>query len=391
MNSLSRGERGVVAVIGFIFIFGILVVSFSIYQASVIPDQNEEVEFDHFLSLGENMVELHQTVHRTRYENTATTDIDIRDQYPTRVLGVNPGPFTTDVYFGSSGELVIRNFEVVSDGNEQKYWTSQSELIMPTSALFVEPDYNVLQSETYYVYDNQIVSTQYEEQTVANKESTDPIQDNKIDVQTLTGDISNQYSGVQQLEVESISSSEDSLYITGDSANPIVLETNTALSETIWNSILEPQSSDHIQSVSVNNRVLTVKLDPSETYSVDAHLSSINPTDSTRSIGDPSYILSDSGNTVLSNQPMRVQVKDSLGNGVSGATVDVTSDPQNCISDESKITNRDGYVSFRCSLSDGSDSASVEFSINSQNNDYEDVSFNVSSINPESDSEDEDN
>ena len=54
-TSFRDDTREVSQVIGAVFIFGILVVAFSGYQAFVIPNQNAETEFNHYGDVKDDM------------------------------------------------------------------------------------------------------------------------------------------------------------------------------------------------------------------------------------------------------------------------------------------------------------------------------------------------
>ena len=57
-DRISGEDQAVSTVIGFVLIFGILVVSFSVYQATVVPQQNEDVEFEQQQSVQSDLIEL---------------------------------------------------------------------------------------------------------------------------------------------------------------------------------------------------------------------------------------------------------------------------------------------------------------------------------------------
>ncbi len=91
--SLRSDTRAVAPVLGAVLLFGIAVVAFSGYQATVVPNQNAEVEYNHFQEVKDQMVALQAiaTDSATTGLDRMTT-IDPGTEYPSRVLGINPPP-----------------------------------------------------------------------------------------------------------------------------------------------------------------------------------------------------------------------------------------------------------------------------------------------------------
>jgi hypothetical protein len=79
--SLQNDTRAVSSVIGFILLFGILVIAFVGYQAQVVPQQNAETEFEHFQENRNELIDL-----RSAILTAGTSD---RPQFPTIKLGTN--------------------------------------------------------------------------------------------------------------------------------------------------------------------------------------------------------------------------------------------------------------------------------------------------------------
>ena len=55
-------ERAQSTLVGFILLFGILTIAFSSYQAVVVPNQNAEVEFNHFQDIQDDFTEFRSTL-----------------------------------------------------------------------------------------------------------------------------------------------------------------------------------------------------------------------------------------------------------------------------------------------------------------------------------------
>lgn len=375
----SESDRGQSVVIGSVLMFGILIIALSMYQATGVPQQNQEVEFQHYTELRSDMITYSSTVDQTKSLETASTTITTSRPYPTRLVTVNPPPFTTRIEIGENNPTTITNFNVRSTGNEADYWSQQNEISIATSPVTAEPDYNVWQDSNPFVYENQVLYMQTDQLEPVVLDSTPPINDNTIELHGYTGELTQPTSSEKQIKVQQISSSRNVLYITGENNNtPIQLQLSTQIPEVTWRQILDVQNNDSIQSVDYdqNSSTLTIELDPSQTYILENHLSATNPSESTEAVSNPEYITSVSGEGVLSRQSIVLSVHDQLGNKTDGAVVTVSDDPNGCVSFNQKRTNDSGEVTFTC---DTTQNTEVTFSINDGSESYETVTVRVRS------------
>jgi len=157
VNMDFRGNTRAQAIqIGAVLLFGILVISFSIYQAFVIPGQNERVEFNHFVSVQDDMVQLRNAV--IRASNTArSVPISVRlgTSYPARLVAAQP--------VGASGALQTASVGTMSQIAISGAGVSMSDvcgLDSPTSGTVVyQPGYEYFRSVTNVTYENTVTYT----------------------------------------------------------------------------------------------------------------------------------------------------------------------------------------------------------------------------------------
>lgn len=377
-RSKAPADYGQSVVIGSVLMFGILIIALSIYQASVVPQQNQEVEFQHYTELRSDMTTYNTAIHQSKTLETTSTTITVSTPYPTRLVTVNPPPFTTSLSTSDNTSSTISNFEVQSTGNESDYWSQQSQLTIPTSTVNARPDYNMFQNSNPIIYENQVtyIPTEQLEPVITN--SRPLVEGRTIEIHGYTGNISSPTSSEQQITVEQVSSSRDVLYITGsDSTTPIQLQIETQIPEITWRNILDVASNNNIESTDYNQSsdILTIELDGSETYVVEAYLSATNPSESIKSTSEPEYIQNLTGDTVVSGQSIILSAHDELGNTTPGSVVTVTDDPSNCLSFTEKRTNNLGEVTFTCQTTQDT---SVSFHINQGAESYETITVDVS-------------
>jgi len=84
-------DRAQAIQVGAVLIFGILILMFSFYQAFVVPNQNEEVDFNHHQDVERDMVEVRAAIlqAKTTGEDRFAT-VKLGTEYPSRIIARNP-------------------------------------------------------------------------------------------------------------------------------------------------------------------------------------------------------------------------------------------------------------------------------------------------------------
>jgi hypothetical protein len=178
-------ERGQPVQIGFILLFGILVLAFSSYQAFVVPQQNAEVEFTHSQTVQDEFSELQSTVvNAVGNDDDRSIGISLGVQYPSRLVALNPPPATgsiettepRDVEIAGTTDPVCR-----ADGGTA---TSQS--------LVYTPGYNEYREAESTIYENTFVTRTFQDGAVYGDQQLVKTVDSgpdKIDLLLLNGSV----------------------------------------------------------------------------------------------------------------------------------------------------------------------------------------------------------
>ena len=92
----SDDDRAVSPVVGFVLIFALVMIVFTIYQSSVVPAQNRAVEFEHSRTVESQLEQLSAAVVNTATApagvgTTRRTTVELGVRYPTRPFAVDPG------------------------------------------------------------------------------------------------------------------------------------------------------------------------------------------------------------------------------------------------------------------------------------------------------------
>lgn len=193
-------ERGQPVQIGFILLFGILVLSFATYQGYVVPNQNAEIEFNHFGTVEDQFTKFHSDLVNSvggGGERSGTFSLGV--QYPARLLALNPPPVsgtlrTTDPGLVSIGDAGISAGDICrsSPGN------------VTTKSVVYEPEYNEFGNAESITYENTVIRKSFSEGNVTgdqhlvkNPENGDP----RIDLLLLTGSVPESATGTVAVNI----------------------------------------------------------------------------------------------------------------------------------------------------------------------------------------------
>ena len=136
--TFGADKRAQSTLVGFILLFGILVIAFSSYQAFVVPNQNAEVEFNHNQQVQTDMQELRNSlldvrsverINEGEYEVISEhrpARVRLGTQYPARLIALNP-PAPTGTLTTEEPETNVR-LENAEPENPENFVVSEEEL-----------------------------------------------------------------------------------------------------------------------------------------------------------------------------------------------------------------------------------------------------------------------
>ena len=91
--SFSRDRRGQSVVVGTVILFGFLILAISLYQVQIVPQENAQVEFEHFQEVRNDMIDLRAGILNPGTPGTNTTQyqtVQLGTTYPPRLFAINP-------------------------------------------------------------------------------------------------------------------------------------------------------------------------------------------------------------------------------------------------------------------------------------------------------------
>jgi len=185
-------ERGQSVVIGSLLVFTILVLSFSGYQAFVVPEQNAEIEADHHRTVEDQFAELRtNVVNAVEGDATRSTAIDLGATYPSRAVALNPPPAT-----GRLDTKVAGAVEVTEGGTPEEICSDGATPM--TRSLVYTSGYNEYRPPQSIGYENRVVSRDYRAGTLFDQRLVDS---GTISLYLLTGEVDANGVDTYSLEV----------------------------------------------------------------------------------------------------------------------------------------------------------------------------------------------
>ncbi|WP_241431560.1 PKD domain-containing protein [Halorubrum distributum] len=139
----SRDRRGQSVVVGTVILFGFLILALSLYQVQIVPQENAEVEFQHFEEVRNDLVDLRAGILTAGQADTPQfKSVELGTNYPTRLFAINPPPPTGTLQTSDAYNVTITN------GTET--------VTIPSRFLSYTPGYNEL-SRTPTRYDGSVL------------------------------------------------------------------------------------------------------------------------------------------------------------------------------------------------------------------------------------------
>ena len=278
-------ERAQSTLVGFILLFGILVIAFSSYQAVVVPNQNAEVEFNHNQDVQTDMQELRNSLVDVRsverieegeYEIVSEhrpARVRLGTQYPARLIALNPPAPTGTLETEKPGENVrLERAEVV---DPSAYYDDPEGVIedfgqtgFETRFLTYSPGYNEYRNAPETVFEHSLLYNEFR-----NEDERLELQDqqlitdrseggSRLNIILFSGDISRASAQSITVDPETVDGPTAPIRITGEGGEDITLTLPTNAPD-LWEERLEEQPNVDIETP---GNTVEITLDGDETH-----------------------------------------------------------------------------------------------------------------------------
>lgn len=225
-------DRGQAVQVGAVLLLAIVVVALSLYQATVVPNQNERIEYADYRDATGDVADLRDAVLRAATDGDQVgVTMRTGTQYPNRVLFVNPPTAAGTMRTTDAGTVRLSGVVATdSEGrNVRAFWDGTERTFESRNVVF-DPDYNVFeatpvritQGYTYRAYSPPVSVTP---QTL--------VQGNRISLISTVGEVGT--SGYRtSLTTDPVSPQSRTVSITGEGGDPFSITVVSDLPPSVW-------------------------------------------------------------------------------------------------------------------------------------------------------------
>lgn len=332
-------DRGVSELAGAILIFAAIIITLSVYQATVVPIQNERVEFNHNLDVHAEMQELRQAilnVPESGGSETVTLELGVR--YPSRAILVNPAPAvgTLETEGTSVGEPNMSISNAATTGEVGDFWNGDPHEYA-TGAVVYRPGYNQYTDAPTTNYENSVAYNRFDDTEIPLTDQS-IVDGRRITLTAVGGNLSRNAVGETSVDVRSTSPGLRTVAVSDEGGN-VTVSVPTKLDLATWQDLLEDElvaNGGHVVGVSMNPIAdsefdrLTVEFEQGVTYELRLAKVTVGESDEQSEVG---YVTTVSRNvssmTTNETKLLVAEVRDRFDNPVSGVAVTFTTDHGN--------------------------------------------------------------
>ncbi|MFC7142059.1 Ig-like domain-containing protein [Halosimplex aquaticum] len=354
-------DRGQSIQIGAVLVFAAVVLLLSLYQATVVPQQNERVEFDHSQQIRGELLDLRNAVVSTVGDSAQrSVSVTLGTTYPTRVLAVNPPPASGQLRTVGTADgdvsLGVTNATALDDETDD-FWDGRRR-DYDTGGIVYRPNYNEYGQPPSTIYENSVLYDEFAaEGTTVARSGQALIDGRSISLVALNGSLSESSSGTRSVDVRPASASSRTVAVRNASpGSNVTVRVPTRLSESRWEGLLADEfvaAGGNVTDVWTNPlpaapgyRMLVVDLVPG-TYDLRMAKAGVG----TRVTGtDAAYVTAPSGANATvpedGSQRLVVEVRDAYNNPVAGVEVTGSADV-GALASRTATTGENGRATFR--------------------------------------------
>lgn len=236
--------RGVSEVLGAILVFSILIAALGLFQVTIVPDRNAEIEFKHNQDVQGQMQDLRNVIQSTASEGVARSQgVKLGVNYPTRFLFLNPGPASGTLRtVGTTNDDVNVTIEnaIATNPETDDHWDGSGE-VFTTGAISYSPSYNIYPNAPETVIENSFVYNQHEDSTLLAS-GQQIVNGKRISLVALNGSLSQTQTGELSVDTTVVSASTRSIAVRNESGEDLTINLTTRLSEeTLVQTVFENQ------------------------------------------------------------------------------------------------------------------------------------------------------
>ncbi|AZH26478.1 BamA/TamA family outer membrane protein [Haloplanus aerogenes] len=328
-----RGDRRAVTVqVGAILLFGILVLLLATYQATIVPQQNEQVEFNHNVEVQQDLLTLRgELLEAADGEQFRAVTIKLGTTYPERALFVNPPPASGTIGTADAGGMGVHNVRATNE-ETRDYLNGSQEY--GTNHVSYRPSYSVYQNAPATTYQSGVLVNGFDSGRAVAISEQSIVRGNEIRLVAVAGNLSRSQVRAMDVQPRSLSTVHQSTTVR-DNGSGIEITVPTTLSEDAWESLLrdeldpagDPNNDRYVTGVTdvAGTDAVRITLEAGRTYRLRTALVGVGMGGETP---QPAYVtnVTERNTSLAAGTPLVVEVRDRYNNPVDPTTypTDVT-------------------------------------------------------------------
>lgn len=320
-------DRAQAIQVGAILLFGFLILGLSLYQATVVPQQNARVEFNAYQQATDDMVSVRNDVVTAGTEgSSASTTVKTGAAYPARTLFVNPGTPSGTVSTDPASNVTLDGVRAIESEpqNVQAFWNATSGTYETNRVTFA-PSYNEFDGAPVTITGQGVY--RLPDSRVFPISTGSSISGNRITLVTVRGDLGASGQSVP-MTADPVSTATRTVTITGTGAT-FDVTVPTPIPASAWNDTVAPDvvaNPNVIATTPVGDDSVRIRFNGSRQYELRLAAVELRAQSDSSAVQQPdgSYLLGLTGNKTISTNgasPVAVEVRDRYNNPVSGADV----------------------------------------------------------------------
>ncbi|AXG07851.1 hypothetical protein DU500_16240 [Haloplanus rubicundus] len=313
--------------VGAILLFALLILGISIYQATVVPQQNARVEFNAYQEATDDMVSVRDDVVTAGTEGTAaSTTVETGATYPARSIFINPGAPSGTVSTASASNVTVSGVRPVDSeaSNTRAFWNETSGTYETNRVTFT-PSYNEFDGSPVAIAGQGVY--RLPEGRVLPISAGSTISANRITLVTVRGDLGASGRSVS-VTADPVSTATRTVVVTG-TGGTFNVTVPTPVPASAWNDTVAPDvvANPNVRTTDpVGDDSVRIEFNGSRRYELRLAAVELRAQSDSSTVQQPdgSYLIGLTGNETISTNgtsPIAVEVRDRYNNPVSGADV----------------------------------------------------------------------
>jgi len=333
--------RGVTVQVGAVLLFATIIIALSVYQATVVPSENADVEYRHSQQVQGQLVDVRNALVATAETgNARPTTVSLGTEYPNRVFLVNPPPaagtLRTDTY--DDPTMQVSNVEATNPETRDYLAGSWSQ---STKSLSFVPGYHEYRDAPQLRYEASLLSNYYPEQNTSVPLTDQLLVDEEtrtVSLVALNGSLGTSRSSSVAVSPEALSAPAERVQVQPrNPGQPVNVTVPTVIEASVLRNSTDLGDDPNVTVVQNGTQRVTLSVDWSGPFTLRTAKVGVG---SDATDAPPHYLTL----VETDDDSVTVEARDEYNNPESGVAVSVSGTSP--FDSTSEVTGEDGRATF---------------------------------------------